>query len=110
MIFYFYIAIPHIRDGKIQTLPLIKTSCSVIFHKYEPLDLDSCPYVVMVVKNTHSHPPPPPHRVPSHLQEDLKKLIKSSNDLLNDSTSRKLISGINKILLLISFLFYFIYF
>jgi hypothetical protein len=47
----------------------------------------------MVVKNTHLHPPPPPHRTPQHLQEDLKKLIKDSNDLLNDSTPRKLISG-----------------
>ena len=48
----------------------------------------------MVVKNTHTHPPLPSHRTPSHLQNDLKKLIKDSNDLLNDSTSRKLISGI----------------
>ncbi|GBC31766.2 uncharacterized protein OCT59_013015 [Rhizophagus irregularis] len=85
--------IPHVKDGKIEALPLVKTGCNVIFHKYEPLDLESCPYIVMVVKNTHSHPPPPPHRIPVHLQENVKNLIKNSNDLLNDTTPRKLISG-----------------
>ncbi|CAB4481210.1 unnamed protein product [Rhizophagus irregularis] len=85
--------IPHIIDGKVELLPLVKTGCNVIFHKYEPLDLESCPYIVMVVKNTHSHPPPPPHRTPNHLQQDLKSLIENSNDLLIDSTSRRLISG-----------------
>ena len=58
----------------------------------------------MVVKNTHSHPPPPPHRIPGHLQENL---IKNSNDLLNDIVPRKLISGIK---FLIFFSFYFILF
>jgi hypothetical protein len=71
----------------------MKTKCNVIFHRYEPLDLESCPYIVMVVKNTHSHPPPPPHRTPCHLQDDLKKIIENSNNLLNDTTPRKLISG-----------------
>ncbi|PKY41880.1 hypothetical protein RhiirA4_502684 [Rhizophagus irregularis] len=55
--------------------------------------LKSCPYIVMVVKNTHSHPPPPSHRIPGHLQENVKNLIKNSNDLLSDTTPRKLISG-----------------
>ncbi|EXX69589.1 hypothetical protein RirG_094700 [Rhizophagus irregularis DAOM 197198w] len=85
--------IPHVKDGKIELLPLVKIGCNVIFHKYEPLDLKSCPYIVMVVKNTHSHPLPPPHRIPGHLQENVKNLIKNSNDLLSDTTSRKLISG-----------------
>ena len=61
----------------------------------------------MVVKNTHSHPPPPPHRIPGYLQENLKNLIKNSDDLLNDTTPRKLISGIK---FLIFFSFYFILF
>ena len=47
----------------------------------------------MVVKNTHSHSPPPPHRTSCHLQDDLKKIIENSNNLLNDTTPRKLISG-----------------
>jgi len=110
VIFYFYIAIPHVKNGKIELLPLIKTGCNVIFHKYEPLDLEACPFIIMVVKNTHSHPPPPPHRIPSNLQEDLKKLIKNSNNLLNDSTSRKLISGMNNNFIIDFFSFYFIYF
>ena len=102
--FFLYIAIPHVIDGKVELLPLVKTGCNVIFHKYEPLDLELCPYIVMVVKNTHSHPPPPPHRTPKHLQEDLKKLIENSNNLLIDSTSRKLISGNNYIFF--TFLFF----
>ncbi|CAB5359646.1 unnamed protein product [Rhizophagus irregularis] len=85
--------IPHVKDGKIELLPLVKIGCNVIFHKYKPLDLKSCPYIVMVVKNTHSHLPPPPHRIPGHLQENVKNLIKNSNDLLSDTTPRKLISG-----------------
>ena len=56
----------------------------------------------MVVKNTHSHPPP--YQIPGHLQENL---IKNSNDLLNDIVPRKLISGIK---FLIFFSFYFILF
>ncbi|CAB4496377.1 unnamed protein product [Rhizophagus irregularis] len=87
------ITIPHIIDGKVELLPLVKTGCNVIFHKYESLDLESCPYIVMVVKNTHSHPPPPTHRTPNHLQQDLKSLIENSNDLLIDFISRRLISG-----------------
>ncbi|GBB97822.1 hypothetical protein RclHR1_03080011 [Rhizophagus clarus] len=42
------ITIPHVKDGKIDILPLVKTGCNVIFHKYEPLDLNSYPYIVMV--------------------------------------------------------------
>ena len=44
-------------------------------------------------KNTHSHPLPPPHRTSYHLQNDLKKIIEHSNNLLNDTTLQKLISG-----------------
>ncbi|RGB23407.1 hypothetical protein C1646_806591 [Rhizophagus diaphanus] len=89
----FYIAIPHVKNGKIEALPLVKTGCSVIFHKYEPLDLELNLYIVMVIKNTHLHPPPPPYQTPRYLQDDLKKLIQDSDNLLSDATSQKLISG-----------------
>jgi hypothetical protein len=105
--FYFLLAIPHIVNGKLELLPLIKTGCSVIFHKYEPLDLEACPYIIMVIKNTHTHTPPPPHQAPNHLQQDLKKLIDNSNDLLIDSTPRKLISGNNYIFYIILIFFNF---
>jgi hypothetical protein len=59
----------------------------------------------MVVKNTHSHPPPPPHRIPGHLQENVKNLIKNSNDLLNDTTPRKLIAGIKYLIFFLFILF-----
>ncbi|RGB33073.1 hypothetical protein C1646_762086, partial [Rhizophagus diaphanus] len=82
-----------IINEKVELLPLVKTGCNIIFHKYELLDLELCPYIVMIVKNTHSHPFLPPHRTPNHLQQDLKSLIENSNDLLIDSTLQRLISG-----------------
>ncbi|RGB23061.1 hypothetical protein C1646_775071 [Rhizophagus diaphanus] len=34
--------IPHVKDGKIELLSLVKIGCNIIFHKYELLDLKSC--------------------------------------------------------------------
>ncbi|UZO20703.1 uncharacterized protein OCT59_013122 [Rhizophagus irregularis] len=80
------IATPEFKDDDKNCFTLIPSAS-------QKQKCQSCPYIVMVVKNTHSHPPPPPHRTPNHLQQDLKSLIENSNDLLIDSTSRRLISG-----------------
>ena len=83
----------HTKDGKPEKLKLHKLSCNVKFYKWEPLDLNACPYVVLVVKGIHSHPPSPPHSIPKSVKDQLQKIIESSNQRLEDVTARKLISG-----------------
>jgi hypothetical protein len=83
----------HTKDGKPEKLQLQKLSCNVKFYKWEPLDLNICPYVVLVVKGVHSHPPPSPHSIPKTVKDQLQKIIESSNQNLEDVTPRKLISG-----------------
>ncbi len=71
---------------------MCKLPCNVKFYKWEPLNLNACPYIVLVVKGTHSHPPPPPHSIPKSIKDQLQKII-ISNQNLEDVTPQKLISG-----------------
>ncbi|CAG8846910.1 40137_t:CDS:2, partial [Gigaspora margarita] len=75
------------QEGKI-----IKMNCSVKFHKIIPLDLIKTPYIILVCKGIHSHPPPPPQEVPLEIMNKLKTLIESSSEQFVDITARKLIS------------------
>jgi hypothetical protein len=88
------LVIPHIKDGKAETLPLHRLTYNVKFYKWEPLDLKTCPYIVLVVKEIHSHPSPPSHSIPKSIKNQLQKIIKTSNQNLEDVTPQKLISGI----------------
>ena len=76
------------EEGKI-----IKKSCNVIFYKLIPYDLEKTPYVILVSKGIHEHPPPPPGRIPQEITYKLKAMIEEAhNDFINISP-RKLISG-----------------
>lgn len=70
-----------------------KLDCNVKFYKWEPLDLDACPYIVLVTKGVHTHPPPPSHSIPESIKGQLRKIIELSNENLEDVTPRKLITG-----------------
>jgi len=76
------------EEGKI-----VKKDCDVVFYKLIPYDLKNTPYVVLVSKGIHKHPPPPPGRIPQEVTYKLKTMIETAhNDLVNISP-RKLISS-----------------
>ena len=76
------------EEGKI-----IKKSCNVIFYKLIPYDLEKTPYVILVSKGIHEHPPPPPRRIPQEITYKLKAMIKEAHNDFIDISPRKLISG-----------------
>ena len=67
--------------------------CNVKFHKIIPLDFKTTPYVILVCKGIHSHPPPLPLQVPLEIINKLKSLIKSTSDKFIDIMAKKLISS-----------------
>ncbi|CAG8516839.1 13496_t:CDS:10 [Cetraspora pellucida] len=80
-------------DNSFQEGKIIKMNCGVKFHKIIPFDLKKTPYIILVCKGIHSHPPPPPQEVPLDIMNKLKTLIKSSSEQFVDITVRKLISN-----------------
>ncbi len=76
------------EEGKI-----IKKSCNVIFYKLIPYDLKKTPYVVLVSKGIHEHPPPSPERVSQEVTSKLKAIVETVHNDLVDISPRKLISS-----------------
>ncbi|WPH03339.1 Hypothetical protein R9X50_00621600 [Acrodontium crateriforme] len=62
---------------------MIKTGCSVRWHIFIPDDLDQTPYITFTSHGIHSHPPPPPSRIPNRYATDIRMLIQrmGSDDL-----------------------------
>ena len=75
------------EEGKI-----IKKSCNVIFYKLIPYDLEKTPYVILVSKGIHEHPPPPPGRITQEITYKLKAMIEEAHNDFIDISQRKLIS------------------
>jgi len=80
-------------DGVMEEGKIIKKSCNVVFYKLIPYDLKETPYVILVSKGIHDHPPPPPGRIPQEITYKLKAMIETSHDDLVDISPRKLISS-----------------
>lgn len=57
---------------------LVHHGCDVKFHWLIPQDLKQCPYLVFISYGTHTHPPPPPEKLPKDIVNDLWKLILDS--------------------------------
>jgi len=55
------------------------------------VNLETCPYIVIISKGIHTHPPPPPVKIPINLVEDLQSIINNEN-LLN-LTARKFLTS-----------------
>ena len=53
--------------------------------------MEKCSYIVIISKGIHTHPPPPPVKIPVNLVEDLQSII-NNEDLLN-LTTRKLLTS-----------------
>jgi hypothetical protein len=61
------------EEGKI-----VKKDCNVVFYKLIPYDLEKTPYVILVSKEIHEHPPPPPEKIPQEIACKLKAIIETS--------------------------------
>ncbi len=58
-----------------------------------PLNLQKFPFVILISKGIHTHPPPPLSKTPTCIKSELKKLIENTKDQLIDITAQQLISG-----------------
>ncbi|RGB34888.1 hypothetical protein C1646_759990 [Rhizophagus diaphanus] len=58
---------------------IIRKECGVKYYKIVPADIESCPYIIIVSKGIHTHPPPPPNHVPSAIRSRLQELIYQAN-------------------------------
>jgi hypothetical protein len=87
------VAHPHRAGNIIKQGSMIQKTCGVKFHKLIPLDLEKCPYVILVSKGIHSHPPPPPCRVPTGIRIRLQELIRQASSDASDITPTQIITG-----------------
>ncbi|PKY51330.1 hypothetical protein RhiirA4_546495 [Rhizophagus irregularis] len=69
---------------------IIHKPCQVRFYCITPLDLEKCPYIVIISKGVHAHPPPPPVKIPINLVEDLQSIMNDEN--LSNLTARKFLT------------------
>jgi len=53
--------------------------------------LEKCPYIIIISKGIHTHPPPPSVKIPINLVEDLQSII-NEEDVLNLTARRFLTS------------------
>ncbi|KAJ7896229.1 hypothetical protein B0H13DRAFT_2523182, partial [Mycena leptocephala] len=63
-------AFPHLKDGVVHTAQMIKRTCKAGTTIYVPLDEDTIPIAIVVPKHAvpHTHPPPPPTKVPTDVR------------------------------------------
>lgn len=83
----------HLFQGLTQRIELKRVSCSVEFKMLTPLNLQRFPFVILISKGIHTHPPPPPSKTPTCIKSELQKLIENAKDQFIDITAQQLISG-----------------
>ncbi|PKY61969.1 hypothetical protein RhiirA4_432188 [Rhizophagus irregularis] len=84
---------PHRAGNIIKQGAITQKTCGVKYFKIIPHDIKSCPYVILVSKGIHSHPPPPPSCVPLTIRSRLQELIHQANDNNVDATPTNIITG-----------------
>ena len=84
---------PHRSGNTIIQGKLIKKSCGIRFSKLISVDIKSCPYVILISKGIHTHPPPPPNQVPVAIRTRLQELIHQANNDNTDTTPTHIITG-----------------
>ena len=90
---FFLIAHPHRTGNVIKQGSIIQKSCGVKYSKLIPIDLEKCPYIILVSRGIHSHPPPPPSCVPISISTRLKDLINQANTDTGDVNPTRILSG-----------------
>ena len=71
----------------------MKKLCEVRFSKLIPVDIKSCPFVILISKGIHTHPPPPSNQVPVTIRTRLQELIYQANNDNADVTPTRIITG-----------------
>lgn len=64
------------------------------FHFFLPVFIDGTPsinHVVIVCYGIHKHPPPPAHRIPSNIKEDVIEVVRRFGT--GEATARRLLSS-----------------
>ncbi|KAG1887408.1 uncharacterized protein F5891DRAFT_967475 [Suillus fuscotomentosus] len=100
---------PHLHrqaDGKLKQGVLRKWThnCTAKFNIYVPHDLVTCPRIVVLCSNPHSHPPPAPVKTPTPLVDIFHELLLLMKWKLADATPRRIyldtafIQGLHEVL------------
>ena len=58
---------------------LLKLSCEAKFKWFLPKDI-AFPWILLHVSGIHSHPPPPPVKIPSHILSGILLAIRKMNE------------------------------
>ncbi|CAB4480127.1 unnamed protein product [Rhizophagus irregularis] len=75
-----------VTDGSL----IIHKPCQVRFYCITPVDLEKCPYIVIISKGVHAHPPPPV-KIPINLVKDSQSIMNDEN--LSNLTARKFLTS-----------------
>ncbi|KAJ6505572.1 hypothetical protein C8R45DRAFT_1091275 [Mycena sanguinolenta] len=84
--------VPHRNAAGSLVQPLLEhLPCTSKFHVYEPLEehRSSCPYILLVTTDAHTHPVPLPTKTPPNVREKLMGLLGQMVDDLADLTARR---------------------
>ncbi|KAF7342442.1 hypothetical protein MVEN_01833400 [Mycena venus] len=70
---------PHLKDGVVHTAQMIKRTCKAATTIYVPLDKDTIPIAIVVPKHAvpHTHPPPPPTKVPTDVRTLYEEAVRA---------------------------------
>jgi hypothetical protein len=60
---------------------LLSKKCDVKFHFLWPENFIITPYIILISKGVHSHPPPPPVKPPSRILQEVVAVIQRMNTL-----------------------------
>ncbi|RIA80292.1 hypothetical protein C1645_838961 [Glomus cerebriforme] len=71
-----------------QKIKLQRVDYSVEFKMLTSLNLQRFPFVILISKGIHTHPPPP-SKTPTCIKSELKKLIENSKEQLIDITAQQ---------------------
>ena len=55
--------------------------------------MTACPYIALVCKGIHNHPPPPPDRTPVGIKDELQTMIQNIISSDNSVTPGSIIAG-----------------
>jgi len=91
----FLIAYPHYAGNIIKQGSIVQKKCGVRYSKIVPIDIENCPYMILVSVGVHTHPPPPPNHVPITIRSRLQELIHQADTDATDITPTRIITGIN---------------
>ncbi|KAF9518977.1 hypothetical protein BS47DRAFT_1358602 [Hydnum rufescens UP504] len=67
-------------------LPLVRLDCNCMMCMYTPRDLESCPFIAIVMSGPHTHPIPLPTKTPCIIREVIDSWLSSMGPDLPDAT------------------------